>query len=885
MQGCGGSGTPIEAEMELLDPSVVERGPVLDALAAGVARATTGRGSLVFLAGEAGIGKTTVVDVVVRHHGRRLHKLIGACDALSTPHPLGPLRDMARTDAAVAELFDGRPRHELFAGFLQLLARSGRPALVVLEDVHWADAATLDLLRFVGRRVARCHALVIATHRSDDIGPDDPLRAVLGDLATVPETHRHQLVPLTVDGVAALTGKSRADPDVAELHRRTGGNPFFVSEILADPGSNLPDSIRDAVLARRKRISPEARQVLDVVSIVPGAIERWLLEAVASPAAVDVDACITAGMLESGERGDLAFRHELARLATEGTLPPLRRSELHAEVVRALRREQADPDPARIVHHADAAGDRESMLLYAPRAASRATERGALRQARDHLARALRYADDLPPAEHASLLERSSSAAGRIGDVDASLSAADEAVELRRACDDNLALGAALAERAGARYSAGLGPEAHQDIHAALALLTPLGETAELATAYGVAVTLAMLARDYDTVLEHGGTAIDLAGRLGVDRALVHALNSLGSTEVLIGRHDDGEEHLLASIEVARRTGKPGAEATGWSNLGSGFGEVRVYDRGERYLERAIALGAAHDLDGIVHYATAWLARVCLETGRWDRAAQLATSIPIELPGMSPIITITAATVLGRLRARRGDPGAHEALESAWLLALETDDLQRLWPVAAARGETALLAECDAEVAPLVTETFRSAVEIGHPWAIGELGLLLHRADALDQAGRKAMERAAEPYRLQVAGHIEQAAAAWALLPSPYEQADALRDGDEDQQRDALAILDELGAAQTAAQQRRRMRASGIRAIPRGPRPSTAAHPAGLTQREVQVLELVAQKMTNAEIAQALFISTKTAGNHVSSILRKLGVETRHDAVRVVEQG
>lgn len=871
--------------MELLDPAVVERGPVLDALAAGVARATTGRGSLVFLAGEAGIGKTTIVDVVVRHHGGQLHTLVGACDALSTPHPLGPLRDMAQTDAEVAELFDGRPRHELFAGFLQLLSRSGRPALVVLEDVHWADAATLDLLRFVGRRVARCHALILATHRSDDIGPDDPLRAVIGDLATMPKTHRHLLPPLTIDGVAALTGMSRADPDVAELHRRTGGNPFFVSEILADPGSSLPASIRDAVLARRERLSAQARQVLDVVAIVPGAMERRLLEAVASPAAVDVDACITAGMLESGERGDLAFRHELARLAVEGTLPPLRRSELHAEMVRALRREQEDPDPARIVHHADAAGDRESVLRFAPQAASRATERGALRQARDHLAQARRYADGLPPAEHASLLERFSEAADRIGDVDASVTAADEAVELRRACGDDLALGAALTLRAGARYGAGLGPEAHQDIHAAIALLTPLGETAELATASGMAVTLAMLARDYETVLERGGTAIDLAERLGVDRALVHGLNSLGSTEVLIGRHDDGEEHLLASIEVARRTGRPGAEAAGWSNLGSGFGEIRVYDRAERYLEKAIAFGAAHDLDGTVHYSTAWLARVCLETGRWDRAAQLATSIPVELSGVSPIITITASTVLGRLRARRGDPGAHEILDRAWELAVETDDLQRLWPVAAARGETALLAERDAEVAPLVADTFHSAVEIGHPWAIGELGLLLHRVDALDQAVRDAMEQAAEPYRLQAAGHLEEAAAAWAALPCPYEQADALRGGDEDQQRRALAILDGLGAAQAAAQQRRRMRASGIRAIPRGPRPSTAAHPAGLTQREVQVLELVAQRMTNAEIAQTLFISTKTAGNHISSILRKLDVETRHDAVRVFEQG
>ncbi|MDX1659961.1 MAG: LuxR C-terminal-related transcriptional regulator [Nitriliruptorales bacterium] len=865
---------------------IVERGPVLGVLEEAAASAVTGQGSLTFLAGEAGIGKTAVVTTFVSAHRGKLWTLVGACDPLTTPRPLGPLRDMAEASPEISGLFDGRPRHELFARFLELVSTPGRPSVVVFEDVHWADAATLDLLRFVGRRAADTHAVVVATYRSNEIGVEHPLRAILGDLATVPAVRRQSLVPLTPDGVASLAAAVDADVDVAELYRRTGGNPFFVTEVLADPTATLPDNVRDAVLARRNRLPGPSRQVLDAVAVVPGAMERWLLDAVAFPDPGDVDACITAGMLHSGDRGELTFRHELARLAVESAIPPARRADLHARVVRALiEARSVDPAPARIVHHADAAGDREVVLRYAPQAAEAATERGAYHQARDQLDRALKYAETLPDAERADLLERFSSASNGVGDAAAAVTAAEQAVDLRRQGDDELALGAAVRLRGTARWEAGRGPEARADIEAAIELLEPLGETPALAAAYASAVTLAMLARDYHAALELGRTAVDLTDRLGAYTALSRSLNSLGATEILIGRFDDGEAHLLRSIEVAREARDPLSEAVALSNLGSGFGEVRRYDRAERYLEQAISFADAHDLDGSASYSTSWLARVCFETGRWDRAAELATSVPGDGAGMPPYITITALTVLGRLRARRGDPGVDDALDRAWELALETDDLQRLWPVAAARAEAAWLEGTDHAVAPRVGETFAMAVEIGHPWAIGELGLLLSRTGGLDTAGREAVEDgAADPYQLHVAGRIEEAATAWAELGCAYEQADALADGDEDSQRRALEILDELGATPAAARLRQRMRDAGIRSIPRGPRPATAEHPAGLTPRETEVLELVAEGMTNAEIAETLFISEKTVGHHVSSVLGKLGVGSRHDAVRVLDE-
>ena len=885
MPECNGIRTRVNAMGRHVDTRIVERDQVLHVLGEAAQAAVTGRGSMTFLAGEAGIGKTTVVTTLLQQLGKELRTLVGACDALTTPRPLGPLHDMEMASSDIASLFDGRPRHDLFAGFLGAVSTPGRPALVIFEDVHWADAATLDLLRFVGRRVASTHAVVVATYRSDEIGVDHPLRAILGDLATIPAVRRQALSPLTTEGVAALAEEAGVEVDVEELHRRTAGNPFFVTEVLADPATSLPDNVRDAVLARRNRLPDGAQAVLDAVSVIPGAAERRLLDAVAVPSTEDVDACITAGMLRAGEQGDLAFRHELARLAVESAIPPARQAQLHAAVMRALVDGQVpDATPARFVHHADAAGDHEAVLRYAPQAAARASGRGAYQQARDHLARALKYADSLPEADRADLLERFALASSAVGDAEAAVTAAEEAFELRRMSDDELAIGAALRRRGVTRWEAGRGPEGHADVRAAVELLTPLGETEELATALASSVTLAMLARDYDTALEVGGPAIELAERLGAASALSRVLNSVGATEVLIGRYDEGERHLLQSIEVGREAGDPTLEAVGLSNLGSGFGEVRVYDRAERYLEEAIAFGVAHDLDGTVHYATSWLARVCFETGRWDRAAELAASVPGQLPGMPSFITITALTVLGRLRARRGDPGVDETLDRAWELAVETDDLQRLWPVSAARAEAALLEGRQHAVASAVRDTFDRATEIGHPWAIGELGWLLCRVSALDLAGQEAVDGGgAEPYRLQVAGEVEQAATAWAELGCPYEQADSLADGHEDQQRRALEIFDDLGAAPAAARLRRRMREAGIRSIPRGPRPATAEHPAGLTPREVEVLELIAEEMTNAEIADALFISEKTVGHHVSSILGKLGVDSRHEAVRALE--
>ena len=202
--------------------------------------------------------------------------LMGWCDPLSTPRPLGPLIDMAA--GAGGELGDlvsgGAERDRLLPGVLAELQRG--PVLMVVEDGHWADEATFDLLRYLGRRIDRCPALVLVTYRDDEIGRDHPLKRLLGDLATAPGVRRLKIEPLTEPAVARLAGERAVD--AAGLYRKTGGNPFYVTEILSAGGEQLPGTVRDAVLARADRLSPAAREVLAAAAVIGTAVEPWLLD-------------------------------------------------------------------------------------------------------------------------------------------------------------------------------------------------------------------------------------------------------------------------------------------------------------------------------------------------------------------------------------------------------------------------------------------------------------------------------------------------------------------------------------------------------------------------------------------------------------------------------
>ncbi len=225
---------------------------------------------------------------------------------------------------------------------------------------------------------------------------------------------------------------------------------------------------------------------------------------------------------------------------------------------------------------------------------------------------------------------------------------------------------------------------------------------------------------------------------------------------------------------------------------------------------------------------------------------------------------------------RRGDPGAEPLLDEARKLALVTGDIMQIGPMAAARAEAAWLKGDREQIRAEVEAAYELALRHPAPWRLGELGLWLWRAGALDRPP----EGAAPPYRLEISGDWQAAAAAWQKLGCPYEQALALAEGDRPAQLQALDILAKLGAAPAAAIVRRDLRAGGLRGIPRGPRIQTRGNPLGLTARQVDILRLLAGDLANKEIAAQLRISPKTVDHHVSAVLAKLGVSTRRQAAR-----
>src|SRR5215469_1375181 len=312
---------------------------------------TAGRtsGCIALVTGEAGIGKTALLQEFAQRHGD-VRTLWGACDALFTPRPLGPLHDIARqTHGRLATtLGSGASPEVIFTAALDEFERA--KTLIVIEDVHWADEATLDLLKYLGRRIHRMHTMLAVTYRDDELGPQHPLRLVIGDLPHA-STHRVSLAPLSEIAVTQLA--DRAGRTAAGLYGITGGNPFFVTEVLASARDTVPTTVRDAVLARAARLAPAARQIAELVCIVPGKLEPWLLESIAHPAEAAIEGCLGIGMLRHGD-SSLGFRHELARRALEDTVPEGRRQQLHAKVLEVLAA-RPDVPAARLAHHADGA--------------------------------------------------------------------------------------------------------------------------------------------------------------------------------------------------------------------------------------------------------------------------------------------------------------------------------------------------------------------------------------------------------------------------------------------------------------------------------------------------------------------------------------------------
>ena len=853
--------------MELL-----ERSSFLDTLADYAAEARQGSGRLVLVSGESGIGKTALVEAFrAQLHGARW--LWGACDGLLTPRPLGPLLDIAAQAGGQLSRLCGRAaaRDQLFGAFLAELDSPAALTVVVIEDVHWADEATIDLLRFTGRRLGRMKAVILVTYRDDELG-DDPLRLLLGDLATQGATRRMGLPPLSDDAVRTLAGQR--DMDAAELYRVTGGNPFLVCEAIEAGWPATPPAVRDVVGARLARSSAPVREAMQAAAVIGTGIDPELLASVTGgSAAAMLDDCLRTGLL-AADASCLRFRHELLRVAVAEVIGPHRRSELHARVLAVLQ-DTGTADPAVLAHHAHGAGDVAAIRRHAVAAARRSSALDGHREAAAHYQRALRYADAADRPGLAGLHEGLAAEYALLDRPEDGEAALRTALRHRRELRDQVRVGEDLSMLCGVLRQQCRGEESSRAAEESLQVLQSLPPGPELAVAHARAASSRWEMGRHAEAFDALARALELGTRLGRNDVVSLALTLTGI--FLVDRGEDGIGSIEQGLRLALAAQMQQQAGDAHASLQDCCAGLQRLEAAQRHYRAGVTFCERRELPAAMRRMQGAHAETLLLLGRWPEAADICTEL-LATPGVSSSNQLCPLRVLGTIRGRRGEPGGAELLDRAAALAAGIVSPKWLAQVRAVRAEL-LWASGRLELA---RQEARAACEqaLGRadPWTLGSLAVWLWRlgAEVPLPAGLP------EPYALEITGDWQGAAAAWERLGRTYDAAltRIVSSHDDAGLRESLAVLDDLGARATAAAARRRMKELGITSIPRGPHAATRAAPAGLTAREQEVLTLLSQGLPDREISRRLFISQRTVHHHVSSVLTKIGVSSRTAAAR-----
>lgn len=853
---------------------LLERDEELGVLDAALAGARAGSGSAVLVGGEPGIGKSALIrSWLDRVDEARV--LLGVCDDLVTRRTLGPFRDMVRgTSGPLARALEATASREVVLVAMQEeFANPLRPTVVVIDDLQWADEATLDAVRFLARRIRGEPTVLIVTFR-DDIPADDPLRTTIGELGGE-EIRRIHLTGLSVAAIAQLARSVGRSAD--ELHAVTGGNPFFVAEVVAAPDEQVPVTVRAAVSARLRRLDDATRSALERLAIAPGGLELHIASQVIPGGVEALADAERRGLVVVGD-GRIRYAHEITRRAVVAECPAAQLAGAHTRLLDAL--DASHSDPSRLLHHAIGAGDAVRVACYAPAAARAAAQAGAHRDAAAAFAQALRYPELLEPPDLVTTLTDHARELVLTNALEPALEQAERAVAAAERLGDPERLGLALTVLADARYWGLRGTEAAEAAQRAVDVLRPLPLGRPLACAASTLAFTQVMANRFDAALVAAEEAVSLSLEAEASDVLPHALAQRGTARAMlddVGGVEDLERALTSALEIGHH------EHVVMACVGLVSGAFRLgrLERAERAIEVGLHHAEAHDLRTSAYTLHSMRAGLDLSRGEWAAAAERLEMVTSQGDGAGWGETVAAA-LLGRLQARRDDPQALPLLDHAWRIAVASGEIQRVGPAGAALAEWAWLTGTYVQVRDRVEHAIDTAARVGHRWYLGEL--LRYRALS-DHSGTPRSSVALgvevpEPWASSLRGDWRAAAEGWQAQGWPYERAlELISSGDVGATTDGIAVLDKLGASAVANLARRRLRDLGVRRIPRGPRPETRANAAGLTARQAEVLGLVATGATNSQIAEQLVVSVRTVDHHVSAALAKLGVETRQAAV------
>ena len=847
-----GSGFLVEREQQLAILSALFVEPV-------------GSGSVVLLSGEAGFGKTSLLRAFVGSLDHRYRILEAACEPVGIPTAFAPLFDVL--DGLPEGLHDdvrsGAGRPAVYAGMLDLL-KSDRVVLII-EDLHWADEATMGLVRYLGRRIAATKSILIVTFRIEELDFAHPLRLVVADLGLVGT--RLELPPLSPAGVEEMTRGLDLDP--VRVHAATLGNPFLVEEVIRHPDSKLPSTISNAVLAWADRLSPEALEVLYMVALSPEGVAQDLLTRLIPEAGAYVDLAVQRGLLVSS-KGLVACRHDLIRASLEQAVPPALRRDLHRRLFEVLE-EGADtsPDVARLAYHSRGAGEDEKAVAYSLWAAHDASKGGAHRQAAFHFSNALELRDEMAGDTVQGVL------------LDAAwehclINAFGVASGLAR---QRMEMTSTRVDEARARAWLSYFESRENDFeacrnHAELAVdvLEREPSSEELALALSVLAWVSLVEGKFSDSIAYGDRAVSVARVVGSARVEVHAATSAGTSRWVL-EDSSGISQIKAALRLGRASGADESTARAMNNLGYINFVSQDLEGARHWFDQLIEFTTARELDAWYIAAVTSLSSVNLAAGRWaETDQQLSMVLGQRTCVQTELEAVMTAAILA---ARRGDPRSTQMIGAVLARIRGTKDLSVAVLGAVLAMEGAWLGFVDIGGATdAYEEVLRSGALAEDPWGRGLFAFWARRLD-LDSPD----VGIPGPAGLEWSGRIEEAAAEWKRLGFAIEAAITRALVPDTDLGSVFSALFALGAEGVARGLRRELQRRGVKGIPRGERPSTRQNPAGLTARQAEVLELMTSGLSNAAIAEELFISEKTASHHVSAVLTKLNVNSRLQAV------